>query len=130
MRIKSNKVGWEAGLEFGVFVKIVEDFFGSGVAFELDGNGHAFTVGLIAEIRDAFELFLSDQISNLGDETGFVDLVRELFYLNLKAAGLGLIDLCNGSDDYLAFAGFVHQPDLLLIVNLCACREIRTFDVV
>src|SRR6516162_7709106 len=55
-------------LQRGVLVKLVENDVRRGVALELDHDAHAFPVRLVADIGNAFDLFIIDQVGYLLDQ--------------------------------------------------------------
>ena len=64
-------------LQSGVFVKLVEDFEGLGIAFEFNDDGKPMSSRFVAQVRDVGDDILVDEFSKSFDEAGFVDLVGE-----------------------------------------------------
>ena len=67
----------EGVLQLGLLVQIVEHHFGHFAAPQLDHQTHAVLVGLVLNVRDAFDFFLVDQIGHLLLQGLFVDLIRQ-----------------------------------------------------
>jgi hypothetical protein len=62
----------------GVLVQVVEHHLGHFPAAQLDHHPHAVLVGLVAQLGDAFELLLLDQLGDLFQQAGLVHLVGQL----------------------------------------------------
>ena len=54
----------EAVLQLRQLVQVVEDDLGDFAALELDDDAHAGLVGLVAQVGDAFELLVADQLAD------------------------------------------------------------------
>ncbi len=67
----------EGCLHLGHLVELVEDHVGVGVALELDDYAHSLVVALVVDVGDAVEFLFSDEVSYIGYEFGFVDVVRD-----------------------------------------------------
>ncbi len=68
----------EARLQRRVLVEVVEDDLRHFPALELDDDPHALAVRLVAQVGDAFDGLLADQIRDALDQLGLVDLIRNL----------------------------------------------------
>ena len=73
---QSHHVDAEAVLQLRHFVQLVEHDFGVFIALEFNHHAHARFVRLIAQIRHAFQDFLTHQFADFFDQFGFVHLVR------------------------------------------------------
>jgi hypothetical protein len=58
----------EGGLELGVLVEVVEHDAAHRPALELDDDADAVLVGLVADVGDALDLLVVDQIGDLLDQ--------------------------------------------------------------
>ena len=69
----------ESGLQGCHFIKLVEDFFGLGVTFEVHDDAHPFSaVGLVAQVANPLDFFGLDKLRQPHDKLGFIDLVGQL----------------------------------------------------
>ena len=68
----------ERRLQRRVLVEVVEDDLGHLAALQLDDDPHAVAIGLVAQVRDAFDRLLAHQLGDLLDQPRLVDLVRNL----------------------------------------------------
>ena len=59
-------------------VEVVEHDLGHFAALELDHHAHAVLVGLIAQLRDAFDLLVAHQLGDALEQPRLVHLVRQL----------------------------------------------------
>ena len=67
----------EGALQGRHLVELVQDDLGIGVALQFIDDADALTVGLIADVGDAVQLLLVDQVGRLLDHVGLVDLIRD-----------------------------------------------------
>ncbi len=67
----------EVHLQLGVLVEIVENHFGLLAALQLEDDAHAVAIALVANFRNAFDLFLVHQAGRGFDQPGLVHLVGD-----------------------------------------------------
>ena len=75
----------------GVLVEVVEHLARLRFALELHDDAHALAVGLVAQLADAADFFILDQLGDALDQGRLVDLVGELgdhYLLVLRAGGV------------------------------------------
>ena len=77
-RDDGERVDAERRLQRGQLIQLVEHDLPRRVALELDHHTHPVTVGLVAEVADALDALLADELSDLLEELGLVDLIRQL----------------------------------------------------
>ena len=111
----------------GMLVQLVDDDLGHRIALELDDDAHAVAVRFVAQIADAFDLFLVDQLGDLLDQPLLVYLVGNFADDDLLFAGA--LDrfgerLAAHLNDALAF--MVGLDDRLTAVNEPAGGKIRS----
>jgi hypothetical protein len=75
---QGDHVHAEAVLQLGQLVKVVEHDLRNLAALELDHHPHAVLVGLVANIGNAFDPLVGDQLGHLLEQRLLVDLVRKL----------------------------------------------------
>ncbi|MNX79391.1 hypothetical protein D3C86_1110200 [compost metagenome] len=119
----------EGGLELGLLVEVVEHHLGVGVALELDDHADAVAIALVAQIRDAVELLVLDQVGDLLDEGIGAHLVGQLGDDDRVLVALDLLDLGDGAQGDGAAAGGVGLVDALLAQDDGAGREVGALDV-
>ena len=76
--VDRQHVGAERRLQIGVLVEVVQHDVGNRIALQLDDDANAFAVGLVPDIRDAFDLLVAHQIGDLLDQDLLVDLIGDL----------------------------------------------------
>ena len=76
--IQGNHVGAEGRLQRREAVELVQDDVGRRIALQLDDDAVAVAVTLVANVGDALDPFLADQIGHLLDHRRLVDLERHL----------------------------------------------------
>ncbi len=117
----------EGHLHLGLLEQVVEDDLWRDVAAKFDDDAHAVAVRFVAQVGDAFDALVLDQLGDGLDEVGLVDLVGDLVDddalppLPLLHAGLGPhLDL--------AAPGAVGLDDAPDAVDSASGREIRRLD--
>ena len=73
--IQGDHVAGETRLQRGEAPELVQDNIGERVAFDFDHDPHTVTVGFIAQVRDAFDAFLANQLGDFLDQRRLVDLI-------------------------------------------------------
>ncbi|MNF41326.1 hypothetical protein D3C84_223490 [compost metagenome] len=89
-----HHVDAEHALHLGLGVEVVEDHLRHFAAAQLDDDAHAVLVGFVAQLGDAFELLLFNQLGDLLDQARLVQLVRQLADDDLLTAA-DLVDVFN-----------------------------------
>ena len=89
-------------LQVGVLVEVVQHHFGLLAALEVEHDAHAVAVALVANVADALDLLLVDEIGSLLDQARLVDLIGNLADDD-RTAILGVrLDLRLGAHDHVA----------------------------
>ena len=115
----------EGGLELGELIQVVEDDLRDDVLLELDDETNALLVRLVAEVRDALESLLVDELGDLLLEGALVDLVGHLGKDEAGAAGLRRLDVGLGANGQRAATGLIGIANAIGAHDLGACREVR-----
>ena len=119
----------EALLQLRVLVEVVQDHFRHFAALQLDDDAHAFAIGFVAQIGDAFDGLLADEVGDLLDQPGLVHLIRNLGDDDrLLVALLGLLDGRLGAHQNGAAAGAVRRADARSPDDVAAGREVGALD--
>ena len=118
----------EVLLQLRVLVEVVQHDLGDGVALEHDHEALAGAAGgLVADVGDAGDLAVLDEVGDLDREVVGVDLVRQLGDDEAGAA-LDLFDVDDGAHRDRAAAGAVGVLDALDAEDLRAGREVGALD--
>ena len=115
----------EGRLHLRVLIELVQHHLVGRVAFELNDDAHPVTVRLIAQIGDALEAPVLDELGDRLDQVGLVDLVGELRDDDRLAVALELLRLDLGADPQAAAAGLIGVPDPVAPADDRARRKIR-----
>ena len=115
----------EADLHLGVLVEVVEDDLGLLAALELQHDAHALAVAFVADVGDALDFFVVDQVGNLLDQPGLVDLVGNLGDDDADLVAGALFDAGFGADVEAAAPGAVGLLDALLAKEDAGGGEVR-----
>ena len=96
----------------GVGVEVVQHHLGHRVALELDDDAHPLARGLVAQVADALDPLVPDQLGDVLDQLGLVHLVGDLGDDDGLALGPG-VDLDAGPGAHLdgPAAGLVGRLD-------------------
>ncbi len=127
-----DHVGAEGRLHRGFLVEVVEDDFGRRpAALELDHQAHPRAVGLVAQVGDALEFLVADEVGDLRHQAAVAELLdreRELGDDDRLLAPPQRLDVGAGADLDAAAAGLVGVADPLAAHDPAA-GEVGTFDV-
>ena len=95
------------------------------VALDFDHDAHAVAVAFVANVGDAFDLLVVDQLGDVLDQVLFVHLIRKLGDDDVLAVFAALLD--GGFRAHLerAAAGLVRLLDSLAPVDVASRRKIR-----
>ena len=125
---EGEHVGAERRLQLGVLVEVVEHDLGDGVALEHDDEALAGAArGLVADVGDAGDLAVLDEVGDLERQHVRVDLVGQLGDDEALAV-LDLLDLDDRAHDDRAAARAVGVLDALVAHDQRAGREVRALD--
>ncbi len=115
----------EALLQLRVLVEVVQDHFRHFAALQLDDDAHAFAIGFVAKIRNAFDGLLADELGDLLDQPRLVHLIRNLGDDDrLLVALLRLLDRRLGAHQNRAAAGAIRRADARSPDDVAAGREV------
>ena len=107
----------------------VQDELGNRALLELEDDAHALAVGFVAEVGDAVEDLVPDELGDAGDQGGLVDRIGNFGEDDLLAAGLHRLDDELAADDDLAPAGDVGLADAPAAEDDAARGEVGTLHV-
>ncbi len=116
----------EACLHLSVLVQLVDDHFRKLILFQPKRNTHTITVRFVPDILNPFYLLVLDEVCDLFDQPGLIDLIGQL--RNDDSFPLGAFILFNQDtgpypDDPATF--FVRFTDPVGTVNQTGRRKIR-----
>ncbi len=119
-----HHVDAEHTLHLGLLIEVIKQHLGDLTALEFDHHAHAVLIGLVAQLGDAFDLLLLDQLGDLLQQTGLVDLIRQLGDDDALAAALHLLHLGTGAHVDTAAARMVGLMNAGSTVDNTGGREI------
>ena len=108
--------------------KLVEDDFGLFVALDFDHDAHAVAVAFVADVGDAVDFLVLDQLGDVLDQPRFVHLIRQLGDDDVLAVLATLLDGGLGAHLERSAAGPVSLLDSIAAVDVARRREIRAGD--
>jgi len=109
--------------ELGVLVKIVQNSLRLSVVLELDDDPDV-SRGLIADVADALELFVADQVGHVHDEIGLVDAVRNRSDEDDAVPFLVFRNLRDAAHDHRPAASCRGMRDVFRVVGDTTRREV------
>ena len=123
-------VDTENRLHLGLLIEIVQHHFRVFATAQLDHDAHAFLIGLVTQLGDAFDLLVFHQLGDLLDQPCLVHLIGDLVNNDgFLATLVSLLDFGAGAHVHAATAGAVglHNPGAA--INDAGGGEIRALDV-
>ena len=122
--VQRDHVGAEARLQGGEAPELIEHHVGDRVAFDLDDDAHAVAIGLIAQVGDALDALLANELGYALDQRRLVDLVGDLADDQRLAILAQLFDRDLGAHDDRAAAGRISGADARSPEDRPASREV------
>ena len=133
----------ERELHRRVLEQVVQHLVRVGVALDLDVDAHPVAVGLVAQVGDALDPLVLDQLGDLLEQRRLVHLVRQLGDDDRRPVAADLLERDLGAHHDPAAAVGVHLADgvdglplagqqvalLLVAEDRPAGREVRALDV-
>ena len=77
VRNQTEQIYTKCILKLRMFKQLIENNIRVGVFSQIDLNTHAFSAGMVIQIDNTFDLFVTDQLCDLFDQTRFVDQIRK-----------------------------------------------------
>src|ERR1051325_11754697 len=114
LRLAANKrhhVAAERRLQRREAVELVQHHVGHSLALELDHHAIAVAVGLVAQLGDAVDLLLANELGHALDHRGLVHLIRDLADDDRLALLAQRLDLDLAAHDDRAAAGVIGAGD-------------------
>ena len=118
----------ECILKLCVFVKLVQDHVRIHISSQFDADPHSLTAGLIAQVCNAVDPFISYKLCNLLDQSCFVDHERKLGHDDPVLSVCHGLDICDGAHADLAASCAVRFLDASCPKDLRTGREVRSLD--
>ena len=105
-----------------------QDNLGLFVAFYFDDDAHAVAVAFVANVGDAFQFLILNQLGDVPDQAGFVHLIRKLGDDDILTILAALLDGNLRAHLEGPASGFVSLLDSFPPINVAAGRKIGTGD--
>src|SRR5215831_1921655 len=115
----------ERFLHLCVLVELVEDDLRLFVALHLDHDAHAFAIAFVANVADAFDLLVLNQLSDVFDQAGFIHLIGQLGDDDVLAVFAALLDGSFGTHLERSAAFFIGLLDAFAAIDVTASGKIR-----
>ena len=115
----------ERFLHLRLLEEVGEDDLRLFVALDFDHDAHAVAIAFVANVGDAFDLLVLDQLGDVLDQPRLVDLIGQLGDDDVLAVLAALLDGGFGAHLERSAAGRVGLLDSLAAVDVAAGREIR-----
>ena len=115
----------EAVLQLRELEQVVLDDLRHFAALQLDDDAHAGLVGLVAQVGNAFELLLADELADAHQQRRLVHLIGNLVDDDRLAIALvQILEMRAGAHDHAAASGSVALADALEAVDDPGRREV------
>jgi hypothetical protein len=126
-----DHVDAEHRLERRLREQVVQDDFGDFTALQLDDDAHAVLVGLVAQLRDAVDFLVTDEVGNALEQARLVHLVWQLGDDDRLAAAdlVDVFEIRARADRQAATTGAIGRCDLGGAVDDAGGRKIGTRHV-
>ena len=119
----------EGSLHLGHREQTVEHDLRIGIALELDDDAHTGAVGLIADVRNAFQTLVLYQICHMLDQHTLIDLIRDLGNDDAGTVVAVLFKFGAGANRQTALTGRICGADACAAHDDALGREIGAVDM-
>ena len=113
-------------LQLCMLVKQIQDHVGIGILTKINTDSHTLTAGMVVQVCDPVDLFVTDKLCDLLDQTCLVYKVRELGNHDTGFTVWQSLDIRHRTDTDLATSGTVSFLDPSRSEDGRSCREIRS----
>ena len=127
--VQGQHVDAEAGLQWRVTVELVQHHLGDDIAPDLDHHADAVAIGLVAQIDDALDGLIPNQLGDALDHPRLVDLIRDLGDDDGLAILADLLDFGASAHDDGATTGVIRFMDARSAEYDAGGREVRPRQV-
>ena len=108
--------------------QLVQQYVGIGIALHVNNDTHPLTTRLIVHISNTLNLVLIGKVCNVCYEISLVNAIRNLCNHNLIVS-LATLNLSLGTHHNTTTTSLVGIAHSLQTIDVCACGEIRTWDI-
>ena len=115
-------------LQLCMFVEQVQDHIGIGIFTEIDADTHTFTAGMVIQVCDSIDLFITDKLCDLLDKACLIYKVWKLCDYDTGFTIGQSLDICHSADTDLATTCTISFLDSSCSEDGCSCREVRSLD--
>ena len=126
--VDRQHIGAERRLQVGEAIELVEHHVGDGIALQFDDDAHAFAVGLVPDVGDAFDALVAHQVGDLLDQRLLVDLIGDRRDDQRLAVLAHLLDLDAGAHEDGAAPLMIGGEDAGAADDEAAGREVRALN--
>ena len=120
----------EVDLKLRSLQKVIGDNLRDAVAADFNHDADAFFVGFVANVGDAFDFFVANELGDIFNHRRFIHLVRDFGDDDAALAVVHFFDVIFGADGDGADAGGVSIQNAFAAKNRAAGREIRTKQII
>ena len=127
--VQRHHVDAEHRLHRRLLVQVIQHDIGRLAALEFDDDTHAVLVRLVPQFADPLDALFTDEVGDLLDEPGLVDLVRQLRDDDSLPSGLEFLDFRSCTDVDAPAACSIGRIDALSTVDDAGGRKVRPGQV-
>ena len=114
--------------QLSVLQKLVEDFMWLNITLELNNNPHFRLICVVVDAGDAFDFFVTGQLTDVLNQAAFDNLIGKLSDDNRGLAIFHWLEVRLGLHRHRTTPGFVCRNDSSRTVDHAGCREVRPLD--
>ena len=114
-------------LKLCMLVQLIQDYISIGIFAEINTDTHTLSAGMVIQIRDSVNFFISYQFGNFLYKTCFVYQIWKFCNNNAGLAIRKSLNICYSTYADLSTSGTISFFDSSGSQNSSSCREIRTF---
>ena len=115
-------------LKLCMLIQLVQDDIRVHIAPQFNTDPHSLSAGLVTQVCDSVNLFISHKLRDLLDEPCLIHHKRQLGHDDPVLAVVHRLDVCDRAHTDLSASGPVSLLDSSCPEDLRPCGEIRSFD--
>ena len=115
-------------LQLCMFIQLIQNYIRIGIFTKIDTDTHTFTAGMVIQVCDSIDLFITDKLCDLLDKACLIYKVWKLCDYDTGFTIGQSLDICHSADTDLATTCTISFLDSSCSEDGCSCREVRSLD--
>ena len=110
-----------------MLIQLIQNYIGIGIFAQIYTDTHSLTAGMVVQVCNSVNFFVTDKLCDLFDQAGLVYQIRKLCDNNTGLSVRKSFNICHCTDTDFATSCTISLLDPSCSENCCSCRKIRPF---